>query len=188
MSVPTRLAELPEGWDEALHLLPGTSPRINGVIATVPVCGPALQWAAQLFDTDLDGLDVLATNRVGQDDASIPDFFPYLGGSGAPHPDIHRTASLAGLTSGTTRSAIARGIYEGFAMELAALLGEIRAWKIPVREVVLSGGASRLGLGDRGRTLGLRRPESKGQAGTASNSHATSTKQTDSRKLAQGSN
>jgi xylulokinase len=142
ISVPWKMASLPKGWDGSLHLLPGTEKSVQDIIATIPAFGPGLQWAARLLGGNLDDLDRWA--RIGDNDDRPLLFFPYLGGSGAPHPDIHRRGSFSGLDLSTTRESVARAIYDGFAMELSTLLDEIRRWGAPAQHVVLSGGASQL--------------------------------------------
>ncbi len=144
VSVPWKLASLPRGWDGALHLLPGTRESVYDVIATVPAFGPGLQWAADLLGGSLSDLDAWAAAGESVPEEERPDFIPYLSGSGAPHPDVHRRAVASGITLGTTREAFARSIYDGFAMELASLVVEIKAWNVPVKEIVISGGATRL--------------------------------------------
>ena len=140
LSVPWRTVGLPAGWGGAWHLFPTSVDGAFGVIATIPALAGSLTWVARLLGTDVAGLARLAASGRARDVR----FFPYLGGSGAPHPDVTQRGQLRGLAETTTTVELARGVLEGVASELAMLVEETRDQGVPIGEVVLSGGLAAL--------------------------------------------
>jgi sugar (pentulose or hexulose) kinase len=141
LCVPWSTQGLPPGWDGNWHLFPVTMDGSFVVIATIPALAGSLQWVARVLGIDLAGLARLA-NTVKT--ARGVRFFPYLGGSGAPHPDVSQRGQLRGLAQGTTAADLARAALEGVANELALLVEETRGQGVEVDEVVLSGGLAAL--------------------------------------------
>lgn len=160
---PLGRADLPPGWSGDLHLFPGVAGSGPQVIATIPALGPGLSWAARLLGATTEELEAWAGAGEGG-----PCFFPYLGGSGAPHADTERRGVLVGLGLDTDRAAVARAVYEGYALEFGALLDELRAAGVAVREVVLSGGAAELAVFARTVASALGTPVYRVHASSAS--------------------
>lgn len=141
LGVALRLEALPDGWDGSLHLFPCGDSGEFQVIGTIPAFGGALRWAATTLDVDLDDLGPLAL--AGRPGAAR--FYPYLGGSGAPHPDTSRRAELRGLSEATTRADIARAVIDGLANEVACLIADTRERGVAIGDLVVSGGPASLG-------------------------------------------
>lgn len=136
LGVGARLDGLPAGWDGALHLFPTGDPGAFHVIGTIPAFAGSLRWIAGVLGIDFADLGDLAL--TGRPDAVR--FFPYLGGSGAPHPDSNRRGELRGLSEVTSRGDLARAVVDGLANEVACLVREVRDRGIAVDDLVLSGG------------------------------------------------
>ncbi|KQU68340.1 xylulokinase [Phycicoccus sp. Root101] len=102
-----------------------------------------LTAAAQLLDTDLQGLDRLAL--AAEPGAGGLTLLPYLDGERSPSlPDA--TGTLAGLTrSNATPENLARAAVEGMLANLVAGVSDVRRLGLPVERIVLIGGASASG-------------------------------------------
>jgi sugar (pentulose or hexulose) kinase len=137
LAVAGHLGKLPDDWDGGFHLFPLDLEGSFHVIGTIPALAGSLRWAAQLLGVAVADLGHLAS--AGRQDQVR--FFPYLGGSGAPHPDASKTGELRGLTEMSTREDVARAVIDGIANEAACLVSEVLAKGVTVSEVVLSGGA-----------------------------------------------
>jgi sugar (pentulose or hexulose) kinase len=140
LGVSTRLIGLPDGWDGSLHLFPIGAPGAFHIIATVPAFGSALRWIASILGIEMAELSHLAA--TGRADAAR--FYPYLNGSGAPHPDASRRGEFRGLAEDSTRADLARAVVDGLANEVACLIADVRDRGIVIADLVVSGGPTAL--------------------------------------------
>jgi xylulokinase len=140
LGIGTRLDRLPSGWDGSLHLFPTGAPSMFQVIATVPAFGSTLRWVADALGVPLDDLGTLA--EAGR--ADVVRFYPFLGGSGAPHPDATKRAEFRGLGEDSTRADLARAVIDGLANEIASLIAGVRERGVAIDDLVMSGGPSML--------------------------------------------
>jgi sugar (pentulose or hexulose) kinase len=132
---------LPAHWDAAFHLFPHGYGTSYQVIGTVPGLGEAFGLLSRLLDRPVEAIDALAGETAPGSGTAL--FFPYLRGSGAPHPNHAVRGELASLDGALTRAGLVRSVYDGIAMEIRCLVDEVAALGIPVDEVVLSGGGAR---------------------------------------------
>jgi xylulokinase len=103
-----------------------------------------LDYTAALLGVDPAGLESLA--RQAPPGAEGVVLLPYLSGERTPNLP-HATGSLHGLRPETMRpSHIARAAFEGMLCNMADALDHLRAAGIPIRRVLLIGGAARSGL------------------------------------------
>ena len=70
-------------------------------------------------------------------------FLPYLTGERTPHADPFARGAFIGITPRTTRSHMARAVFEGVAFSLRDSLDIIRSLNVPVGEIRLVGGGAR---------------------------------------------
>ncbi|MBC7345435.1 MAG: Hsp70 family protein, partial [Clostridia bacterium] len=68
---------------------------------------------------------------------------PYFAGSGAPNWDPFARGTLLGLTLAHERAAIARAIMEGVSLETREILEAMEALGLELKEVRLTGGATK---------------------------------------------
>jgi xylulokinase len=100
-----------------------------------------LSAAAALLGTDLDGLDRLALEAAPGAQGLV--LLPYLDGERTPNLP-NATGSLLGLErSNLTPANLARAAVEGMLSGLADGVEAVRAAGVPVRRVILIGGAAR---------------------------------------------
>lgn len=145
LSAPWRPRRLPRDWDGSFHLFPLDLDGGYQVIATIPALAGALRWAARLLDTDIGGVATMAASASPRS-AGLVRFFPYLGGSGAPHPDEAIRGQIRGLSQATDRSDVALAVLTGIASELACHVQEMRAAGVSIEEVSVSGGLASVDL------------------------------------------
>ncbi|HEY7957668.1 MAG TPA: glycerol kinase GlpK, partial [Polyangia bacterium] len=107
------------GWkigDEVVYALEGST----------FIAGAMVQWLR-------DGLGIIKTAREIEELArSVPDsggvvVVPALAGLGAPHWRPEARGLITGLTRGTTKAHLARAVLEGIALQIADLIGAMRA-------------------------------------------------------------
>jgi sugar (pentulose or hexulose) kinase len=140
LAISTRLVGLPDEWDGSLHLFPIGAPGAFQIIATVPAFGSALRWIASILGIEMTELgDLAATGR-----ADAARFYPYLNGSGAPHPDASRRGEFRGLAEDSTRADLTRAVVDGLANEVACLIADVRDRGIAIADLVVSGGPTAL--------------------------------------------
>lgn len=121
------------------HILPDTHYHAAGMNN----CMGALHWVRQLYLSDMDLHEMQALAQTAPMGSNGVVFYPYLNGERAPLWDASRTASLCGLSRGTTRADIARAAYEGIGHALNEIFQDMTA-KIGVRPDrlhLLGGGA-----------------------------------------------
>jgi xylulokinase len=131
------------------HAVPGMW-HMMGVSLTG---GGALDWFVKRFCSDVrppKGSDVF--RLISEEAAAIPAgceglfFLPYLAGERTPHADPHARGCWIGLTLKHTRGHAARAIMEGVAFAMRDSLEIIRGLDVPVRQIIASGGGSRIPL------------------------------------------
>ncbi|UCH88336.1 MAG: xylulokinase [Thermoplasmata archaeon] len=128
------------------HALPGT----YVVEASIFTTGAAYRWLRNNFAQDLlgaaetDPYDVLneeaKTSAAG---ARGVTFIPHLAGAGAPHWNPSAVGVLHGLSVGHTRGDIVRAMMEGTSVEIKKNLEVMKAMKIPITELCITGGGAR---------------------------------------------
>jgi glycerol kinase len=108
------------------------------------VAGAAVQWLRdnlKLIKTssDIESLAKLANDEKMKDIF----FFPFFTGIGSPYWNSEATATITGLTRGTTDSEIARAALEGIALSIndsiRALISDVG---VELKEIFVDGGAS----------------------------------------------
>jgi xylulokinase len=84
-----------ERWDGAFHLFPSGHDDSFQIIGTIPALGGVFARLTRLLGSTLQELDAIAAKSApGHYRAQ---FFPFLGGSGAPHPKHELRARLDGI-------------------------------------------------------------------------------------------
>lgn len=134
------LDRVPGKWDGRFHLFPLDASHEYQLIGTVPSVGPTLRWLAGLCQVDVRELSALARSARTAPDGL--DFFPYLGGRGAPNADADQRGALVGLTDKTTPGQIAAAVYRGIGLEVGAIVDDMRSVGAVIDQVVFSGGGS----------------------------------------------
>ena len=115
-------------WMSALSASGGSVEWLRGLLADPPLTYAQLD--ALLNETPAEPTDIL--------------YFPYLRGSGAPHPDPEARGAFIGLTDIHTRGAMVQAVLEGTAYEMEAgrAAAEARTGS-PIRRIVAAGGGTR---------------------------------------------
>lgn len=88
--------------------------------------GSVNYWRRLLFPGEEDYAVLLREAQEAPNPTGLM-YFPYLGGSGAPHLNPHARGALLGLSDSTTRGAIIAAVYEGIALESRYLLSCMEA-------------------------------------------------------------
>jgi xylulokinase len=112
--------------------------------------GILLKWWRDQFA----GPEVEHASRQGLDayeviDQRMPEglspvlFLPHLNGSGTPGCDLESRGAVVGLTLGTTRHDIAKGVLEGLSFELRLNLKTLESCGIALEELVAVGGGAK---------------------------------------------
>lgn len=83
-------------------------------------------WRKLLFPGEEDYAVLLREAQDAPNPTSLT-YFPYLGGSGAPHLDPHARGALLGLSESTSRGEIIAAVYEGVALESRYLLSHMES-------------------------------------------------------------
>jgi glycerol kinase len=106
------------------------------------IAGAMVQWLR-------DGLGLIANARdIEALAATVPDSggvvaVPALAGLGAPHWRPEARGLITGLTRGTTKAHLARAVLEGIALQIADLIGAMKADSgLPLSAVKVDGGAA----------------------------------------------
>lgn len=81
-------------------------------------------WQKLLFPDEADYASLLLEAQDAPNPTRLT-YFPYLGGSGAPHLNPHARGVLLGLSDSTTRGEIIAAVYEGLALESRYLLSHM---------------------------------------------------------------
>lgn len=139
---PWNINTAPDSWTGDFHLFPTGFDDTFHVIGTIPALGPTISWLAKLLECTHNEIDDLG--RMSEPGSSGARFLPYLGGSGAPHPNHLAAAELGNMRLDFDRRDLVRAVLDGVAMELACIIDEMRSAGVPVTDVILSGGATRL--------------------------------------------
>ncbi len=151
--VPGRAMQV-SGTSEIIGVASDRTLPTRGVISFPPVrglhvhAGPtqaggdALGWASRALGRSVDA--VLADAADALRDPQPVIFLPHLAGERAPVWNAHARGVFLGITTATERRHLALAVLEGVAFAARHLLGECEsAADRPVRELRLSGGASR---------------------------------------------
>ncbi len=123
------------------------------MMGVVLSAGGSLQW----FRNKLGQSEIEAAKRRGIDPYDLiielaqqapPGseglfFLPYLTGERHPHSDAHARAAWIGLSPRHGREHLARAVIEGATFAMRDCLEAIRALKVPVEQIRLSGGGAR---------------------------------------------
>ncbi len=111
------LTQVPS-FDPSTGLSYGPSPADGQYtcLGSVQSAGGSVKfWKEKLYPSE--GYEVLLREASA---APVPSgllYFPYLAGSGVPHPDPAACGALLGLRDNTARGAVLAGVYEGIALE-----------------------------------------------------------------------
>jgi xylulokinase len=110
--------------------------------------GRSLQWLVEDVCKDLpakpDPYDILSAEAADVPTGSQGLFFlPYLSGERTPHADPLARGCFIGLTLSHHRGHLARSVMEGVTYSMRDSLDIIRELKVPVKEIVASGGGSK---------------------------------------------
>lgn len=107
--------ELASGLAVAPHVLPGRFCWLGGLSAA----GGSIEWLRSLLSDE-----PLSYERVGEllieagPEATGVLYFPYLSGSGTPHPDAAVRGAFVGLSASHSRSVLLKAALEGTAYEV----------------------------------------------------------------------
>lgn len=140
LPVMTRLR--PPVIDDAFvcqHVVEG----VCGQILSLRNGGSAVAWALRLLGRERAGrveVDALAGGVAPGSDGLR--FWPFLTASGAAGVDARIAGRLSGLRLSHTSAHFVRAVLEGLACELNRYLEFLRASRIPVRRLVMCGGAA----------------------------------------------
>lgn len=114
--------------------------------------GGSLQWFTEQVWKELGGGGNSAYDLLNAEAEKVPHgsdglfFLPYLAGERTPHADPRARGCFIGLTLAHTRGHLARSVMEGATYALRDSLAIIRALKVPVKEIRVSGGGSKSAL------------------------------------------
>ena len=135
-----------------LNCMPHTVGGMYASLAFSFTGGSLLRWyrdnfaeaeKAEAARTGRDVYDVLVESAMT---AKHPPFFlPHFIGSGTPYLDPHSKGIIAGLTLGTSRADMIRGILEGVAFEMRVNLEILAAAGIAPTELRCTGGGAKSG-------------------------------------------
>jgi xylulokinase len=120
------------------HALPATWHQMGVILSAAA----SLEWLAGVVGTS--AAELAASVDDSPDGEREPLFFlPYLSGERTPHNDAEARGSFVGLSQGTDRSALARGVMEGVAFAFADCLEALKVAGTSVERVTAVGGGSR---------------------------------------------
>jgi xylulokinase len=122
------------------HAIPGTW-ELEGLQNSA---GASLQWLQKILGEprlSAEQLRAVAKLKPGSNGVS---FFPYLSGAGAPYWNPQATALFLGLRHNHSQADLIRAVMEGVSLETLQILKIFTALKIPVQEIRLNGGYSRM--------------------------------------------
>ena len=128
------------------HIAPGVHPVDGkyGAIASLVSAGSVLKWYKQIISDDLKQMDRYAAQRM--ESAKDLFFFPYLAGAGFPHNRPEMRGTIMGLDMRHDRYDISRALMEGVAFEAKLVLDEFAAQGMPVKRLMMTGGAAKSDL------------------------------------------
>jgi xylulokinase len=118
-------------------------PGLFGQMLSMNNGGSAIEWVARLL-----GLGYLSSQRLDEIVQSVPPtsdglhFWPLLSASARANPFMEPGGRLAGVTLAHGPGHMVRTVLEGLACELARNLGYLTAAGLPVRRLILCGGAA----------------------------------------------
>jgi sugar (pentulose or hexulose) kinase len=132
---------LNSGLSYGCHLAPDRYYWLGGISAS----GGSIEWLRNILDDPALSYDDLQSlvQRVEDTPTGIL-YFPYLSGSGIPHPDSAVRASFIGLSAQHKRGHLAKAVLEGAAYELETIrrMGETMTG-MGIERVVAVGGGTR---------------------------------------------
>ncbi len=125
------------------HISPGVFPAPGkyGAMASLLSAGSALKWYRNIIGSDFAEMDAKAADRA----LSAADvlFYPYLSGTGFPKSQANAKGCLLGLDLHHDQYDIARALMEGVAFETAIALEEFSRHGMPVKRLMMTGGAAK---------------------------------------------
>ncbi len=138
---PLSRAEYDAGLTYGAHVVAGRLYWMGGLSAS----GGSVEWVRSLLGEpplSYEQIETLA-EQAGPDPTGLL-YFPYLLGSGTPHPDQDVKAAFIGLGANHTRSHLAKGVLEGAAFELEFVRRAAeRGTGLTIDTVVAAGGGTR---------------------------------------------
>jgi xylulokinase len=126
------------------HAVPNTW-YVMGVMLTA---GGAFSWHRENFCREFSArkdADLILNHEAAklEPGAQGLTFLPYLQGERTPHRDATARGALIGLTLAHTRAHVTRSVMEGVCFGLKDGLEIIRAMKLPVKKMLLTGGGAK---------------------------------------------
>lgn len=123
------------------HAVPGKW-NLEGLQNTA---GASLQWISRIIDEQGQLSDRLLRRvaRVRPGAGGLL-FYPYLDGAAAPHWDPGAKAMFLGLTLAHDRFTLLRAVMEGVALETREIVDVFSSLRVPVRQIRLTGGGTRI--------------------------------------------
>lgn len=139
---PLGQAEFETGLSYGYHVVPGCGFWMGGNASS----GGAVEWIRRLLADE-----ALAYEQIQEMTAGINDgpgevmFFPYLSGSGAPHPNSKTRAAFIGLEKSHGKAELLRAVLEGTAYQLEMIRQSAeRTSAHPIRRMNAVGGGTQL--------------------------------------------
>ena len=124
----------------------GAGPAVYALEGAIFVTGAAVQWLR-------DGLNIIDESReIGPLAETVPDaggvvVVPAFAGLGSPWWDPYARGAIFGITRGTRRAHIARGVVESMVFQTRDVIDAMtRASGVPIRDLRVDGGAAVMNL------------------------------------------
>jgi glycerol kinase len=108
------------------------------------IAGAAVQWLRDNLKIIKSSANIETLAKLAKDE-KMEDifFFPFFTGIGSPYWNSDATATITGLTRGTTDSEIARAALEGIALSINdSIMALVADVKVELSEIFVDGGAS----------------------------------------------
>ncbi|SEN40461.1 FGGY-family carbohydrate kinase [Lihuaxuella thermophila] len=133
--------EYKSGLSYGIHVLPGYGFWMGGCSAS----GGSVEWMrAQLGEEPLSYEQVIDLLGQATPGPTGIFYYPYLAGSGAPHPNPGALGALLGLRAHHTRSDLLKAILEGTAYEMESIRRTAeRVTGTSIRELIAVGGGTK---------------------------------------------
>jgi xylulokinase len=125
------------------HAVPGTW-YVMGVMLSA---GGSFGWYRREFARELKGRRDASlvlnqeASRIAPGSQGLT-FLPYLQGERTPHRDASARGALVGMSLAHTRAHVTRAVLEGITFGLRDSVEILRAMKLPLRRVLLTGGGA----------------------------------------------
>lgn len=143
--------------EQAAHAFCHCLPQRWHQMSVMLSAASALDWIARVTgEADLQRLVAAAEAEPLR--RSSPLFLPYLSGERTPHNDPHARGVFFGLSTETTRGALALAVLEGVALAFADGIEVLTAGGTAIDEIDMTGGGARLPFWGRLLAAAVNRP------------------------------